>query len=541
MKRRRLFLVLASGLLLGLAYPPVPTGLSAFVAFVPFFMLYEEHAGFGRGIRTAYAVFFVMNLLTVYWAGGFTHGRDVYLMIAGALLLVAHPLFFCVPIAGFIALRKAFGHRSAVIAFPLLWVAFEYAHSLTELSFPWLMLANTQSYAPESIRFIAVTGAYGASFWILAVNILLYFAATESTSGRQFRPTSRATLLALAAAMLFVLPRFLPAPGGAAEDAGGNRESLSIAIVQPNIDPFEKWENAPDSSIHKMIGMTRDVGIGGADLVLWPETAIPYYVTRPNPRLFPSYVRLTALIDSLGVPLVTGVPEFVYYPKGGAVPPSAKKDAAGSPYDTYNGAYLIAPGTDTVQHYEKMRLVPFAERVPFSDQLSGLNAMRWNFGLGGWGIGKDTTIFSFRTRRGSDARFATLICYESVYPGFTAAFVRKGAQFLVVLTNDSWWGRTSGAYQHREAAVLRAIENRRWVVQCANGGISFAVDPDGRFHEKSGLFTERLMNVEITPSDAVTIYSRNGDWFAGIASLLTLMGLAAAFVVLLQQRMLRKG
>jgi apolipoprotein N-acyltransferase len=151
--------------------------------------------------------------------------------------------------------------------------------------------------------------------------------------------------------------------------------------------------------------------------------------------------------------------------------------------------------------------------------------MRWGVGSGGWQIGPDTTIFADAV---TGARFATIICYESVYPGFVASFVRKGAQFLTLITIDSWWDKMSGAYQHRQFAVFRAIENRRWIARCAVGGISCYIDPYGRTYDATELFTRATLNRTIETSDAMTFYTRYGDWLGEITLFVAGLYVAAA-------------
>jgi apolipoprotein N-acyltransferase len=196
-------------------------------------------------------------------------------------------------------------------------------------------------------------------------------------------------------------------------------------------------------------------------------------------------------------------------------------------YNSWNSSILLQPNDDTIQKYSKIKLVPFAERVPWSDVLSFMNAMYWNFGLGGWAVGEDTTVFQFKTRNTTSVFFSNLICYESIYPGFTSEFVRKGAQFLTIITNDSWWGNTSGAYQHKQYAIFRAIENRRWIARCANGGISCFIDPFGRVVESSELFTQKILYGNIVPNNVLTFYSQHGDWFAESCLIVSLLALMA--------------
>jgi apolipoprotein N-acyltransferase len=298
--------------------------------------------------------------------------------------------------------------------------------------------------------------------------------------------------------------------------------TLRVGIVQPNIDPFEKWGANVDPQISILQRLTVDVSRQRTDLVLWPETAIPFYALLPENRRYLEQIRRQ--VDSLGIHLLTGVPDAVYYRQGGEIPKSSKTSVTGERYDTFNSSLLLQPGSEEIQKYAKMLLVPFAERVPFSEALSFLNAMHWNFGMGGWNSGKQATLFTLR----SGVKFSNLICYESAYPGFVADFVRQGAQFLTVITNDSWWGNTSGAYQHKQFGVLRAIENRRWIVQCANGGISCFIDPFGHILHPTKMFTQTVLAETIEPGTELTFYSRHGDWLAELCGVLSLFCLAAA-------------
>jgi apolipoprotein N-acyltransferase len=173
------------------------------------------------------------------------------------------------------------------------------------------------------------------------------------------------------------------------------------------------------------------------------------------------------------------------------------------------------PGVGAGPVYKKIVLVPFAERIPYASALSFLiEPLKWNVGIGMWGKGKDTVVFSLPTRDGRDMKFASMICYESVYPNFVREFVSRGAQFLVIVTNDSWWGNTPGAYQHAAYASFRAIENRRWIVRAANGGISGFIDPAGRYHGETKLYTASSFSGTIEPREELSFYVRHGDIFA---------------------------
>ncbi len=515
-KRMRGWLAILSGLMLGCAFPPLPTSIFAAFAFVPFFILFEEIEDYGESFRYSYLTFLIFNIITIYWTGGFAHGRDWYMMLAGALLLVVHPFFFLVPIAGWVFVRRQFGISISLFSFPFIWVGFEYLHSLTDLSFPWLCLGNTQAFNLSVIQFSSFTGVYGISFWLLCLNVLVYYLYAK-LSLKEWSLTSPRTLgWILSILAIYAVPLIY---GEAILVAGRNQHPVGVSavrvgIVQPNVDPFEKWQGNPVKQVSDLQQMTNEVAGDSVDLVLWPETAIPFYILEPRNRVIFDLVK--EQVDLLGLNLLTGAPILREYKQGESIPRSSRTGAQGQRYDSFNGSLLLQPHTNEIQEYEKILLVPFAERVPFSEQLSFLNAVEWNFGLGGWGIGHDTTVFVCRARDSSLMKFSNLICFESIYPGFVANFVRRGAQFLTVITNDSWWGNTSGAYQHEQTTVLRAVENRRWIVVCGNGGISCVIDPFGHILRSTELFTRKTLTVSVVPNMELTCYSRYGDWFAEV-------------------------
>jgi apolipoprotein N-acyltransferase len=163
--------------------------------------------------------------------------------------------------------------------------------------------------------------------------------------------------------------------------------------------------------------------------------------------------------------------------------------------------------------------------------------LKWNVGISSWGKGEDTLVYPLLLPDGRRTNFSGMICYESAYPNYVREFVSRGAEFLVVLTNDSWWGNTSGAYQHASFASLRAVENRRWIVQCANGGISLIVDPAGRTHLEKGLYTRAQFAGDIGLRSEKTFYVKYGDVVPQACGIISVAILAAAMILLI----LKKG
>jgi apolipoprotein N-acyltransferase len=523
-----MILLLLSGVMLGASFPPSPLGILACFGLVPLLIVLADIRGIWEGVRTSYVTILVFHVITLNWTGGYAHGKDVYMMIAGAVTMIAHPLFYFLPIGAYQAVKKHLGTGAALFALPFFWVAYEYSHSLSEWSFPWLTLGHSQSYELARIQFISLTGVFGLSFWILWVNVFAYVLYSRVANGL-LQPRSRAAIIWVAGLfLLYELPVLHGLVALRGEGELGDR-TLNVGIVQPNVDPWEKWSGATNGLVDLHVRMTEDLlarkDVPHPDLVLWPETALPYleFVGKEGGSLGPVH----KLVNNSGSALLTGMPVGLLYKDSLSAPPTARRLRwSGQRYDTFNGAALFEKGIDGFQWYGKMKMVPFAERIPYAEMFQGVNFLQWGVGIGGWQIGRDTTIFLCHNPA---VRFASLICYESVYPGFVTEFVRKGAEFLAIITIDSWWDHMSGAYQHQQIAVFRAVENRRWVVRCAVGGISCYIDPYGRAMDKTELFTARTLSRTIGLSHELTFYTEHGDWLGTIC--VTISGLVLAAVL----------
>lgn len=534
MTRKKVALAFSSGLLLGLAFPPSTFGLLACVGLVPFLFLLDRLDRYSEVGRYGYLTFLIFNLVTLYWIGGYTHGNDKFLMLGGAAVVLVHPFFFLVPTLAYVFIRKSLGDIFALVSLPFLWVGFEWIHSLGELAFPWLTLGNTQTYALDRIQFITFTGVYGITFWIVALNALIYFLVRKVIK-QEWRLTSRnSILLAVTVVIIAVLPTIHGNIVLRSALSKADTSSVRVGILQPNIDPWKKWETGPEDQLRHYLRLS-EVFVGqNVDMIIWPETAISFRIL--SGRYIGLYDQLKETIDSLGISLLTGFADIVFY-EGKDAPVSSKViPGTNIHYDDFNAIMFIEPQSDRIQKYAKMKLVPFAERVPYAEKLGFLvEAVKWNVGISGWGIGKDTTVFEM-TRGYSSTKFSAMVCYESIYPDLVARFVKRGAEFLIVITNDSWYGNTSGPYQHAQYAILRAIENRRSIARCANGGISSLIDPYGRVYEKRGMFTQAFIVGDVRLSKEETFYSKHGDVFAKGCTVVGLAGVVLAVAIKVVRR-----
>jgi len=512
-------LSVSTALLLGFSFPPFPLGVLACIGFVPFLLLVDNIHSYGRFFRYSYVTFFLFCAIALYWVGGFTHLKDPYLMLAGGALLLWQPLFFTLPASVYYFVKRRLKTQYATLSFPFIWITFEWLYALGEFAFPWLTIGNTQTYNLEKIQFVDITGVYGISLWVLLINILIYF-LLQVLSKSEFKKR-RNTLLA-AIVFLFILPNFYSLLVDEKKYTEEDSSSFKVGIVQPNIDPWDKWEGA-----NTFAGRWKQVQLylefigkninDSTEVVVLPESAILLNL----PSFYQQFSEFKKVVDSLNVAVVSGYAKVKYYEQENAPVSASLIKGTNVRYDSFNSIFLVEPGTNEVQSYSKMRLVPFAERIPYAEEVPFLiEPMRWGVGISNWGKGSDSTIFHSSK---INSKFLAMVCYESIFPEFVASFVDRGAEFLVFITNDSWWGNTSGARQHQQYAVLRAIENRRWVVRCANGGISSFIDPMGNAYDKTDMYVQTYIQHKITPFKEKTFYSKHGDWLARICASITLI------------------
>ena len=529
----RLFFAILSGAMLGFSFPPFELGILACFGLVPLLIVLRDVERYTHALWYVYVAMFVFHLIAINWTGGYAHGNDPYMMIAGAATIVIHPLFYFLPMGVFLLIRRHFSERLAVLLLPVFWLGYEYSHSLTEWSFPWLTLGNSQTYDLARIQFIQYTGVWGLSFWVLAVNVIAYFLCLRLAGGSREIRSAPARLLLVSLVALYIAPSvhgwFALSDAPDYKDPAKLERPVTVGIIQSNVDPWDKWKANGIETYTLYVDLTKklfdSVQAPRPDIVLWPETAFPFDVISPQ-----NHEVLTALQQTLAgwrTSLLTGLPHRVVYEDTNLAPHSARRDKlTGVRYDWYNAATYIQPASSTPHWYGKMKMVPFAERVPYADIFQFIDFLRWDVGIGGWQIGPDTTVFQDEH---TGARFSTIICYESSYPGFVAEFVRRGAEFVALITIDSWWDYMSGAFQHQQISVLRAVENRRWIARCAVGGISCYIDPYGRAHDATELFTQRALSKTIERKNSLTYYTAHGDLLGEFALWLSAAFAAAGF------------
>jgi len=341
-----------------------------------------------------------------------------------------------------------------------LWTGIERTHGY--FGFAWLDLGNAGIDMSWPMRLAPITGVYGLSF---------VFAMLSCALALLFVRRPRRELLWLA---VLVVPIALP---GAPSPAAGSRRAL---VVQPNIDTEMQWteDNVRDTE-QKLASLSR---AQNADLILWPEVPAPFYVSDAAFRDYTGRIAQTA-----GTQFLLGAVGF-----------TAQREPL-------NSAVMMGSSGKIVDRYDKINLVPFGEFIP--PMFGWVNRITKE--IGDFVPGERVVVFPI-----GGHKLGAFICYESVFPDLVRQFVRGGAEVLVNLSNDGYFGHSFAHQQHLEIVRMRAAENHRWILRATNDGITAAVDPAGRVVERMPAFVQTAGLLPYDYQSAQTPYTRHGDWFA---------------------------
>jgi len=506
-------LALGGGMLMALAFPlgpPLPHAIAGgwwpagWLCLAPLMLAAALAASSPGAALAGFAYGLTAFLLTLAWLHPFLV-RWAYLGPAEAaailLLLAAYVALYTAAFSWLVHVwRRRWGHSVAFLLAPAAWVALEFARDRLLAGFPWGLLGYTQQPALISLQVADLAGVYGVSF-LLATAAAFAAAATFPLCDRAAPAASRTALIAplilVALGLGYGAVRLIsPGPGG---------ESVPVALIQANIAQEEKWDPGEKARIEAdHVAMTREATAGGARLVIWSESSVPISLSR-----HPDYAeRLDALASETGSDLLVG--SVAYEPgEGGTYP--------------YNSVYSVLSGRGVADRYDKRKLVPFGEYVPLKRMLPFLEplveeASDFHPGDPGGGL-----------LSAGGMRLGMLICYEAIFPELARRETARGAGALVNMTNDAWYGDTGMPRQHLAMAVLRSVENRRFLLRCANTGISAIVDPTGRIVREARLDEPAIVTGRVIPSGRLTVYASIGDSFAGACVILTLLALARAW------------
>jgi apolipoprotein N-acyltransferase len=483
-----------SGLLLTGAFPKIGIEWIAWFAMVP--LLYAvKDLSLRESFRIGFIVGLVHYLTLLYWLVPVmrTYGFLPWYLAISILFLFAAVLALFMAI--FIMALIGFNPKpwQCLVIIPLLWVALEYIRSFLFSGFPWELLGYSQFNRLQLIQISDIFGVYGVSALLMLSNASIFLLSLffSKTKWQGQKITFR--LVALSIALIAI--------GVSLTLIYGNRRIKSfdqiaaasprarIAIVQGNIEQSLKWDPAFQlETIKKYIRMSLTVKAAQPELIVWPESATPFYFLydkEPTKMVFEG-------IREVGSDFLFGSPSFT------------RND---NTLQYYVSAYLVAPKAKTISRYDKAHLVPFGEYVPLKKWLPFLGKIVAQ-------VGDFIPGPKGKTIRWKNHDLGVQICYEIIFADLSRAMVKNNAVLLINITNDAWFGKTSGPYQHFSMTVFRAIENRRALVRSANTGISGFIDPAGRVLEQTPLLKDAVIKRTLPLLSIKTIYTRFGDFFA---------------------------
>ena len=509
----RAALAVASGLAMGLAFPKFDSGLLAWVALVPLFYLIEGES-MRRVFGWAYLQGFASYLVQLYWIPIPLHDfADVRMRYA---------IFPMLALAGIVAVNTAVAiwagefvarrtRIPTVVTMPVAWTAVEWFRTYVPVAFPWNLLGYTAYHNLELIQFAEFTGVYGISALIVFFNAVVYVVIFRR-GGYRLQTISLSTLTA----MMIVLVAFGAWRINNLKNAP-SVGSFKVAMVQGNIPQSLKWDPKflPDS--YKIYQEeTADAAKHGVDLVVWPEAAAAF-LFQPDDQ-YPVELASDAEYRTALLTLAKDQRAAILF----GAPALARADGR---LGFYNRAYLIsANGQGEVDaHYDKIELVPFGEYVP-ARAILGYFVNRVVEGFGDLIPGSEQTLFDFK-----GAKLGILICYESIFPDLTRREANEGADVLVNITNDAWYGESSAPYQVLAMAALRSVETKIPMVRVANTGFTALIEPSGQITNRTPLFKRGTTIVDVSWRPVRTLYTVVGDLFAEICFVLTLIGLIVAW------------
>ncbi|MFN2427501.1 MAG: apolipoprotein N-acyltransferase [Candidatus Binatia bacterium] len=507
---------LAGGLLLAAAFPRLGQNYVAWMAMVPLLVAVRgiaprKAAGYG------WITGFVFFLVTISWVPDtISNFTAISPLLAKAILvLMAAACAYSYALFAFALEALAARGVSRLLAAPVLWVVLEWMRCFVVAEFPWNLLGYSQLPYLALVQAADLGGIYLISAAIVLCNAALAD-ALAAARGHNHADRSAAARVLLAVMCPVVLLSYGTWRLSGLRDVPYTG-SLRVAITQGNIPQNAKWDAAwADHIFATYVRLTEQAAAAGAQLVVWPEAALPFYIQRDMRS-----IELQRIARERGIDLLVGAPGL--------------EDRDGTGAKDYNQAWLLRADGDVQGPYDKMQLVPFGEYIPLYG-LFGLVSIAVE-SVGQLGRGDEYTIFETMEMEpvqaaGGDAprraRFATLICYEGIFPGLTRRFAAAGADFLVNISNDAWYGDTSAADQHLYMAAVRSIENRLPMVRSTNTGISAFVTDEGRVGNTTPLFHEDLVIETVLMRDVWSFYRIYGDVFLHLCQgLLVLMVLAA--------------
>ena len=518
-----IILSLISAMLLSISWPTYGIPFFIFFALVPLLMMEHDISKFS-GIKNkgslifglSYICFLIWNIVTTGWLYGSKNPDGTHSLFAVAVPVILNSLFYSFIFQLYHWYKNAQGTYWGLTFFVAIWMCFEKFHLSWELTWPWLNLGNVFADYPKIIQWYDTLGATGGSFWILLINVYAFYTLRIWEAGRKRKSltiNSSVLVIGIAVPMLISLVKY----NNFDEKPIG---SVNVLMLQPELDPYtEKYSKDSLTILNDLLTLAETNSKGQIDYYIGPETSIPGFGSISENGFEQSMLLNTVkgfLSRHPKSVFATGISSHRFYTDENEKSETAYQTSQGIFVDSYNSAVQIIPN-QKVEVYHKGKLVPGVEIFPYINVLKPLlgDAM---LNLGGTtaslGVDKKRTAFGNPYNPG---KLAPIICYESIYGEFVTDYVKEGANFLAIMTNDSWWGVTQGHQQLMAYARLRAIETRREIARAANSGISAHINARGDVLADTLYGDKTTLFAKVNLYEGLTFYTRAGDLLSRIS------------------------
>lgn len=440
---KNLILCAISAFLLILAFPPFNLWFCAWFGFVPVFFTLKN-----KTLKQSFFLFLITGI--IYWSGIIYW--LIHVTLPGTIVLILYLALYLAFFGLIIRPSTINSNTYSLIFIPSCWVILEYIRSYLLTGFPWSLLGYSQYLRPEIIQIADITGVWGVSFLLMLSNAAIV-EIIYSAKHKLWLKLKKTLVILIAFLALILIYGYVKLHYSPLTTASSR---LKISLIQGNIPQNLKWDiNARDFIMNKYLSLSAAAAFNKPDLIIWPEAAIPAIIDE-EPRFLEEIKKFN---NHTNIAILTG---------------AVRQENN----NYYNCAILIDKNPGQAQEYAKLHLVPFGEYIPLKNVFPFLETV---VPIGDFTSGDDYTVFSFLPPRlRLNANFAALICFEDLFPELSVNFRKNGAKFLVNITNDAWFKKTSAPFQHLQASVFRAVENRLWLVRAANTGISAFISPYGK-------------------------------------------------------------
>ena len=478
-----------------------------------------------------YTAFVLWNAITTFWVCNATIGGGIFAILANSLQM---SLVFGL----FRLSKKKFSGSLPYIFLAMAWIAWERFYFDAEISWPWLVLGNSFARTTWAIQWYEMTGALGGSLWIWACNLGL-FGLLVSLSDGSFFAWNRKARIASATGYLAILIAPMIISGSIGKQYRNSMESpeqLEVLIIQPNIDPYNKFEAMTQDQQNAILEEKMEQALKDRKgdstaaplLVLSPETFTRDIICGDYPRSR-TWRRFTSFLkDYPNVSMLFGASSYEYIMSDERPTATARHINDGLWVESHNSA-LMTDGATRTEIFHKNKLVVGVEHTPYPAVFCRIDDMLG--GVMGRCVGQgDITLLNVRPIEGQAIPIGCAICYESVYGEYYTDYVRKGARAMAIITNDAWWGDTPGYRQHLSYASIRAIETRRAIARCANTGISAIISPSGEILQPTPWWEPAVIKAHVPLREDITFYVSHGDITGRICTFLFMLLLLALVV-----------